>query len=183
MNNIWSKTILQVYRYLPRVASAYDKMINSRALGSQFSNSLNMATQSATSVANTIIDLSQRKITLINMKLITENCLKEIDRDLAKLLILKYVNGKKSVEIAQKMNVCLRTFFRKLNSALESFSLSLSRLGYNNDRLNDMLKDEKWILAVHNHVERAELSLIDNDELKFKVESSVVREIKSVGLI
>ncbi len=177
MNNL-SKTILQVYKYLPRIARTYDKLILSKAINSQFTNSSNIAFFSAEAVTDAIITLSQRKITLINLKLLIEKALKTMKPSLARILILKFIDGKRCVDLAIKLDVCIRTIFRKLNLALESFSLALKRLGYDEAKLNKMLAHEKWIAQVHQHISKSDLSLIENDDVKTTIKESVIYDLK-----
>lgn len=179
MNNIWSKTILQVYKYLPRIARTYDKLIISKAVNSQFTNNSNINLFSTETVTDAIINLSQRKIILINLKLLTEKALKSIKPSLARVLILKFIDGKRCIDLADRLGVCLRTVFRKINSALDSFSLALKRLGYTEEKIEKMLISEKWITKVHKHFEKSDLSLIENDDIKVTIKTSVMMDLKA----
>ena len=182
MENVWSKTILQVYKFLPRIVHTYDRLIESKAINSQYTNGYNINYFGTEAVTKAIIDLSQRKITLINLKLIIEKALKSMRPSMARILILKFVDGKKCVNLANYFNVCLRTVFRKLNSALASFSLALKRLGYDESKLKEMLAQEKWISSVHNHFSKSDLSLIENDDIKSTIRSSVMYDLKVSAL-
>ncbi len=178
MNNNWSKTVLQVYRYLPRITRTYDKLIMSKALNSQFTNSTNINFFSTETVADAIINLSQRKITLINLKLLIEKALKSIKPSLARLLILKFIDGKRCIDLADRLGICLRTVFRKINTALNSFSLALKRLGYTEEIIEKMLISEKWIAQVHKQFAKSDLSLIENADIKATIKSSIVLDLK-----
>ena len=183
-NNNWSKTVLGVYRYLPRVSNAFDRLVKTRAYNSGFVSSTSTFND-VFSVTNAILDLTERKITLINLKLITEKALKMIDKNHAKLLIFKYIDGKKSTEIADKFGYCIRTYFRKLNLALNSFSKALTRLGYTSDKLFKMLKTEKWILEVYNsycQTEEQTENILENLEFKNKFKKHLMFEFKKVGV-
>lgn len=179
-NNNWSKTILEVYRYLPRVTYAYDNIIKTRAYNSAYSSSSNTSFNNVLNVANSILNLSERKITLINLKLIIEKALKNIDRKLARMLILKYIDGKKSVEIAEKFNICLRTFFRKINIALDSFTKALVRIGYTQQKISIMLQKEEWIKEVYNSLQE-DTNNIENFEFKKQIKASLILEFKKVS--
>lgn len=178
MENVFSKTILQVYKYLPRIARTYDRLVESKAINSQYTNAYNISYFGTEAVTKAIIDLSERKVTLINLKLLIERALKSMKPSMARILILKFVDGKRCVDLAEYFNVCLRTVFRKLNSALASFSLALKRLGYDESKLKEMLKHEKWISSVHNHFSKSDLSLIENDEVKSTIKSSIICDLK-----
>ena len=108
---IWCKTFLNVYRCL-------EKIVLTTGLN------LGADTEYAT---NKMIELTERKISLINLKLIIENILNELSINDTKLLILKYVDRVKGEDIAKKFNVSNRTFFRRSNTAMKSFELGLKR--------------------------------------------------------
>lgn len=183
-NYNWSKTLLSVYRYLPRVTYALDKIVKTRAYNSYYVSSNNVAFNDVMNVANTILNLTDRKITLINIKLIVEKCLYQIDKKMARILVLKFIDGKKSVEIADKFNVCLRTIFRKINTALESFSKALCRNGYDDGALYNLLKNEKWILSTYQK-QKTDLNKADNFEdaclLHTEIKNNIILEFKKVS--
>lgn len=147
---IWSKTILNIYRYLERVANAIDKIVLSRATNSFYTSSSNMSFNGVWNVSNDIINLTNRKVTLINLKLITEKALSDIDEAPARVLILNFVEKRTCYECAEILNVSLRTYFRKLNIALNSFAKALNRQKYDEKYFDNMLKGETWILEVKN---------------------------------
>ena len=147
---IWSKTILNIYRYLERVANAIDKIVLSRATNSFYTSSSNMSFNGVWNVSQDIINLTSRKVNLINLKLITEEALSCVDEGLAKVLILNFIEKRTCYECAEILNVSLRTYFRKINKALESFGKALNRHEYDKEYFDKMLTDEMWILEVKN---------------------------------
>lgn len=151
---VWSKTILNIYRYLERVANAIDKIVVSRATNSFYTSSSNMAFNGVWNVSNDIINLTNRKVNLINLKVITEQTLANIDVSCAKVLILNFVEKRTCYECAEILQVSLRTYFRKLNKALESFGKALTRQKFDQAYFDKMLAGENWILEVKNKMEK-----------------------------
>lgn len=149
---IWSKTILNIYRYLERVSNAIDKIVMSRATNSFYTSSSNMAFNGVWNVSQDIINLTNRKVNLINLKLIIEKALSCIDENLAKVLIMNFVEKRTCYECAEILNVSIRTYFRKLNKALTSFSMALSRNKYDETYFDNMLESENWILEIKNKI-------------------------------
>lgn len=147
--NIWTKTLLTVYRYLERIAGAIDKIIMQSALSSNNLTTQNYFYNNVLSVSQKILDLSERKVTLINLKVLIEQTLGELDKNDALILIEKFVDGDKTKDIMAKNNISMRTVFRKIENAQNSFSSKLLIKGYNDEKLSQMLKDEGWILNVH----------------------------------
>lgn len=181
-NNNWSKTILSVYKFLPRVTYAFDKLVKSRAYNSFATSAYNLGFNDIMNVANSIINLTQRKNNLINIKVISDKALKSIDKTSAKILIFKYFNNKKSAEIAQILNICNRTYFRKLNVALTHFTYALTKLGYNSYKLQQMLKCEKWIMSVYNTYstcdDKSMENILDSVEFRNKFQKTLMCEFK-----
>lgn len=145
---IWGKTIISVQRYLERVTKAIDSLITKKALASAFVSSKNLTEQSAESVANALIELSERKVNLINLNVICFNALKEIDRLSAKILILKFVDCLPSAEIASILEISDRTFFRKLNLAYDHFEGWLKRNNFTKEYFENKFKKEGWIMEI-----------------------------------
>ena len=181
-NNNWSKTILGVYKYLPRVTLAFDKLVKSRAYNSSATSLYNLAFNDIMNVANSIINLTQRKNNLINLKVIIDKTLKSIDSTSARILIYKYFDNKKSAEIAKMLNVCNRTYFRKVNSALTHFTCALAKQGYDSFKLFQMLKNEKWIMLVYNSYSSCQDSgmenIMDSVEYRNKFQRTLMCEFK-----
>lgn len=149
---VWARTILSVYRYLERIAGAIDKIIMKKALSSANICGQNYYQNNIYTLSQNLIDLSERKVTLINLKVLIEDTLGVIDKNDANILIEKFFDGVKSKDIAQRHEFSMRTVFRKIDSAVQSFAKALCMKGYGDIALQDMLKDESWILCVYNRL-------------------------------
>ena len=164
-NIVWAKTVLSVYRYLERISGAIDKIILQSGLSSKDIDGQNYFYNNIYAVSEKIIDLSQRKVTLINLKILIEDTLKEIDKKDAQILIQRFFDGNKVKEICEKSNLSMRTAFRKIDNALKVFSSRLVMKGYNWSELETMLEKEGWILNVYynfsaKNIEEVELSKV-----------------------
>ncbi len=152
--NSWGKTLLQVYPYLEKIAGAIDKILLKTALNSFYYTSTSYEENNVFNISNKLIDLGERKVTLINLKILIEEALKNMKEEQSALLIEKYVERKKFIQLAKSHNICMRTAFRKVDAAEESFAKSLNKLGYDDGRLLEFLKNETWILNVHKVVSK-----------------------------
>ena len=150
--NLGAKTILMVYRYLDRIADAIDRLIERRALNSFYVGVLGNNDNSIYSVADYIINLSERKIKLINLKILIDMALEDCPILAGQILIEKFMDNEKSFDIAKRHNLSERTYFRRLNEALDNFSASLSKLGFCENKLIDYISSEKWIMEVYNRL-------------------------------
>lgn len=148
--NCWTKTLLGTYRYLENITGAIDKMVMKTALNSY--HFCRGESNNVYNISNKIIDLADRKITLINLKVIIDKVLMEIPESDAKLLIERYVENVKCRVMAESSKVSIRTLFRKLTCAENNFTKKLVANGYTDARLNELLKKEKWILNFYDQV-------------------------------
>ena len=181
-NNSWSKTVLESYRYLPRVAYTYDKVIRTKACYSAYYDEYN-AYNNVTSIVEFIIEMSERKKNLINLKLIIEKALKEIDSKYSRILILRFIDGKKFCELSEILNITMRTLFRRINLALKSFTLALMRLGYNSKKLYSLFCVENWIMDIYqNYNTKEDMTFAESTNFKKNVKKNIVTQLKKMVL-
>ena len=81
---VWAKTLLSVYPYLEVVADDIDRQVDIIAKNSFYVTGVNFVTNSTSMVADNIIELSQRKVSLINIKVLIERLLKSAKVNLHK---------------------------------------------------------------------------------------------------
>lgn len=167
--NLCAKTTLMVYRYLDRIADAIDRLIERRALNSFYVGAFGNNDNSILSVADYIINLSERKVKLINLKILIDLALENCPILFAQILIERFMDNEKGSEIAKKHNLSERTYFRRLNDALDNYSSALSKLGFPENKLLDYISSEKWIMEVYNRLLCAKSDdsvIIDSFKLK-----------------
>lgn len=140
----WSKTLLVSYAHLETICGAIDKTV----LGCGLSSCNTYC--DAEYVANKMINLIERKKFLINLKVLVDKALSKIKTSFSRVLMLKYIDGVDSKLASEVMKISTRTYFRQINSGLESFWQALLNMGYSIITLKDLLKDENWILEIYN---------------------------------
>ena len=148
-NNEWGKTLLYVYKYLERVTDSIDKLVSQNALNSFYYNRGSEGENNVLSVANRIIKLCERKSKLINIKVLVDKCLCLIEKKSAQILIERYIDGDSFKEIMTRHNLIMRTYFRHLHQAEQSFSQAMARLGFNSQKISSYLAEEKWIMEIY----------------------------------
>ncbi|MBE7073919.1 MAG: hypothetical protein E7379_02370 [Clostridiales bacterium] len=148
-NNTWGKTILSVYKYLDRVSNAIDKLVKENAFNSYYFTGANQTRNGVMQVAERIIELTERKKRLINLRVLTDKALIECDCGSAQILIERYMDGDSSQEIASRHNLNIRTYFRHLVNAEEKFTSIMAKFGFDDKKLSEYLKGEKWIMEVY----------------------------------
>jgi hypothetical protein len=167
---VWTKTLLSSYRYLDRVSKAIDKIVMTRALNSFHTSGSNMAFNSVANVSDDILKLTDRKVNLINLKIILDNAIEKTQNKFSTLLISTFIEGRTCFESVKILNISLRTFFRRQNEAIDSFINVLSSQGYDSKVFGQMLKDENWILDIK---QRYEKNPVQIEEFNNKIENKI----------
>ncbi len=152
--HIWGKTLLTVYRYLERIADAIDNIIEKQGLQHTSMLGSDALTHNTLALANKIIDLSERKVKLINIKLLVEKALSTINEKGAKILIMKYFDNASCEEILSALSLSRRTYFRRINEMEAAFEAGCSMFGFPMERLDSYLAGEDWILNVKSSFEK-----------------------------
>lgn len=122
-------------------------------------------TNNTLALTDKIIELSERKVKLINLKVLVEKSLKNMNKDCTLLLIKKYFEKQPVENIMQQFSLPRRTYFRKISEAESAFEAQCALLKFDNKRLNDYLKHEGWIMDIKQSFEKG----LGND---FQVKSS-----------
>lgn len=162
----WGKTVLSVYNYLERITGAIDRVVKSRAVNAGYYSSMNCSYNDIYSVSEHILNLTERKVKLINLKVLCEEILGSIKEEYARILISTYIDRRKAVDSAKLMDMSIRSFFRKIPLALNSFELELYKRGYNHKALMSLYKDEYWIMEVKNKNQGDMVYNLDNNTFK-----------------
>lgn len=143
-NHIWARTILTSYRFLERITGALDQIIEKKALASSWATGVDGTLE----VTDKIIELSERKVKLINLKLLTEGALQKMNEKDAQILIARYFDNLAPEEIMQRYSISRRSFFRHVQDGEAAFELACATLGYPIPKLESYLESEEWIKQV-----------------------------------
>lgn len=156
---IWSKTLLSAYRYLDTVTSAIDNLVLKQGVNSgyYYSGYYN----STYSCANKIIELTDRKQKLLSVRLLIDDALAKMQPDDIRLIVLYYFDMLKCSDVANALDISLRTFFRRKNIAINKFAKTLLFMGYDQEKLFAHLKNEGWLINLFNKNEK---STSDNEQ-------------------
>lgn len=144
---IWSKTLLSVYKYLESISKAIDNLVMKKSINSSFYSNCKCA--NAFDCANQLIELTERKLKLINLKVICEDAMCKLSSCYKRIVALCFIDGVKSSDVAKMLNISMRTLFRKKNEALNCFSKVLKNMGYDSKKLEELYGSEVWLKNVY----------------------------------
>ena len=118
------KNFLLIYKFLPSLISSIDKLIMLRGINSSsYKTDVNTTTLGQ---INSIITLSERKVLLINLRVLANEVFSKMRKDYVKILVLRFIDGWESKKIAEVLGLNVRTYFRRLNLAVSAFESGMN---------------------------------------------------------
>lgn len=136
---VWANVLLESYSNLIKFADAVDSEVKRVTLlgSSDRFNTMELS--------NYVIDLIEKKIALCNTKVLIEEIIRKMDKETQKFIILKYIDRFSMDIIAKKQGLTLRTAYRRLNIIKEKFAKCLLDMGYTDEKLRKIYKNQLWI--------------------------------------
>ena len=141
---LWSKSILSIYRYLETLTRAIDGLVKKSS-----NVSFGYGSNSTYILADKILKWAEKKRKMINLKVVTDDALQDMSSMYKRILVLYYIDGVKSSVISDLLGVSIRTYYRKKKIALDKFGLMLSKLGFDENFLKNNYGQEKWLMRVY----------------------------------
>lgn len=180
---IWCKSFLHIYHVIPSIINSIDKLILLKSANSSYFS--DGAKNSTLNQIEGIIDLSQKKINLINLKVLSDETLLDMKKQTSKLLVIRYINNvscKKAIELS---GLSRRSYFRMLNKALEEFEKILYKKVLNNSSIYKSFLKESFLEDIFERINTFETQVKDEDEFassRFsnKICSFIVNKMKKV---
>ncbi len=172
-NELWGKTLLSLYRHFGVMANSIDNLVRRIGINSAFRHTIY---DSTIVDSNKILELTERKIKIINLKVIVENILAELNMKDLKILTLCYVDGVEYKKIIKLLNINQRTFFRRKEIAIARFSNKLAEIGYDADKLEKYLHNENWIKNTYYQIVNSTASRLVSDK-KTKSQYQLIRSV------
>lgn len=176
---IWAKTFFSVYRILNKLASSIDKFVEIKAYSSFYTSIANLPANNMMKVSEDLTCLINKKITLINIKLLTEKILANIGEEYARFIILRYIENKKFCEISEALHISIRTALRWNNSSLESSAKILRENGFNVDKIKKLVNNEKWLFEVYEKLKVEAVQKHQSQTIYSSILKSATKEYRS----
>ena len=172
-NELWGKTLLSLYRHFGVMANSIDNLVRRIGINSAFRHTIY---DSTIVDSNKILELTERKIKIINLKVIVEDILSDLNMKDLKILNLCYVDGVEYKKIIKLLNINQRTFFRRKEIAIARFSNKLAEMGYDADKLEKYLHNENWIKNTYYQIVNSTASRLVSDK-KTKSQYQLIRSV------
>lgn len=162
----WCKSFLSIYHIIPTLIASIDKLVYLKSV-----NSSNFYTHNkidTLSQVDTIASLTQRKVNLINLKVLTDETLLEMDANKRKIIVVRYIDNvecKKAIELSGYPR---RSYFRALRKALEEFEKIFKMKVVRNKIVYNSLVSEKFLDDIFCKIDLFENSIKFNEDFNFE---------------
>ncbi len=148
--NFYTKSFLSVYKHLKPLTLYIDKVIDGKVSNSFYDRGDLQKT------AGTIIDLSQKKLLFVNLKIILNKIFLNINKDSAKMLILKYVDCLPGDKLKEIFALQERTMYRRLKIAVEEFDAELAKAYKEYPKVLIEAINDSWINSLAKNIAEKE---------------------------
>lgn len=181
----WTKALLHSYRFLQNLATTIDEKVKQITLGSMVYNS--KSNSDTMSQFDTIIALNDRKLSVVNLKVITENCVNVLKQKELEVISLYYLDGVDIIDICETLDISLRTFYRRKELGINRIAEYL-RKNYKENYFLHTFSQETWLIDLYKYYVRkskvCKLSECTNDEsvLNGKEIFSALKEIRKIAI-
>lgn len=180
---VWCKSFLCIYHIIPNIISSIDKLILLRSSNSSYFG--DGAKSSTLNQIEKILDLSQKKINLINLKVLTDEALLDMKPESSKLLVVRYINNINCKTAIELSKLSRRTYFRCLNKALAEFEKVLYKKVLNNSSVYKSFLEEKFLEDIFERINTFEIQAKDQDDFasskySSKICSFIINKMKKV---
>ena len=147
---IWGRTIFEAYRHLKRVVDYVDKLVLESC--SAYSYLQIYEGKNTLEQMEAVTDLIMHKKRLVVLKKLIENAVKLLEPNDAKLLVRRYFDNVPTTQIAKEQNTTRAALRSKFKNALLHAMDKIEELGYPLETLEELLKNEGWIIGIYNEI-------------------------------
>lgn len=150
---VWVKTFFSIYRWLDKLAKAVDDYVSLRGVSCYYKNLRSITLCSSEKVAVDITGLMNKKINLINIKVLCDKLLCALPENLARFVIAKYIDNHTFEKVSEILHVNIRTTMRWNVVVFEKCKILLHQWGYTEEKILALFDHEKWIMEVAKNIE------------------------------
>lgn len=142
---LWIKTLLSSIKIFPEILKTIDKIIEIQATTISFMTDVYNSSCSTFSQAEQIIDLSERKQSVLNIYLMLQSILKNTEEDDHEFLEKKFLDRLSINELAEEYGVSTRTIYRRTERILDSICKRCMLKNWSLKFIESQVKGETWL--------------------------------------
>lgn len=140
----WIKTLLSSYGIFPEIIKTVDKIIELQASTISFTDVYN-SKNSTLGQMERVIDLSERKNSLVNIYLMTKDMFNGITNGNLELLEKRYCLGFSIEEISKEYDISTRTTYRRIEKIINEIFNYCKNKNWSLRLIESQIKNEGWI--------------------------------------
>lgn len=141
----WIKTLISSQSTLPEIIKTVDKIIEIQASSISFAADIYNKNKSTYSQFEKVIDLTERKNSLLNIYIITKEMCKNLSTENFELLERKYIFNWSADEIAKFYDISLRTVYRKIDKIINLIYEFCLKNKWSLKFIESQTREEGWL--------------------------------------
>lgn len=141
----WIKTLISEQNTIPEIIRTVDKIIEIQASSVSFSSDIFNKNCSTINQVERVIDLSERKNSLVNIYVMTQKMLKTLSADDYDFLERKFIYDWGMDEIADYYSISLRTVYRKIDKLIKTICNECFKQKWSLKFIESQIKHEDWL--------------------------------------
>lgn len=146
---LWTETIFESYNNIGLITRTIDKRVMS--LGVNSYKTSNYGQDYTLSLMDAVIELIEHKKKALKLKVLTEDTLKNIPLDSAKILIRRFIDKQTLKNLALEQQTTIGIMRRALKKALLQAYQYFCKCGYCVANLEKEFSTEKWLVGIYEH--------------------------------
>ncbi len=141
----WIKTLISEQSTIPEIIKTVDKIIEIQASSVSFSTEIFNRNGSTINQVEKVIDLTERKNSLINLYVMTKKMLKSLSADNHDFLERRFIYNWSAEELAEYYSISIRTVYRKIDSLIKTVYSECLKFKWTLNFIESQTKNEEWL--------------------------------------
>lgn len=141
----WIKTLLASYNTIPEIIKTVDKIIELQASTVSFSSDVFNGSNSLINQVESLIDLSQRKNSLLNIYIMTKELVKNLSEEDLNFIEKRFVYNWSTEDLSKEFNISARTTYRKIDRIINLIHSRAISKNWSLRFIESQIKQEPWL--------------------------------------
>lgn len=141
----WIKTLISEQSTLPEIIKTVDKIIEIQASSVSFSTDIFNKNGSTINQVEKVIDLSERKKSLINIYIMIQKMLKNLSADDYDFIERKFIYNWSNDELSDYYSVSIRTVYRRIDKLIKLIYEECLKNKWTLTFIESQTKEEGWL--------------------------------------
>ena len=141
----WIKTLISSYKTIPKIIQAIDKIIELQASSVSFTTNIFNKKNTTMSQVENVIDLTERKSSLLNIYVMTKNMLSSLSEEHFEFIEKKYIYDWSNEELSNYYSISIRTVYRKVYKIIDEICAYSIKKNWSFKFIENQIKNEGWL--------------------------------------